>query len=197
MLAFRRASLDDVPALVALIESAYRGEASRAGWTTEADLLRGQRTDDAEVRALVSGEHARFVLVEERPNEAAGSGEVRGSATDGGAEDRDPSALLGCVLLKDEGACAYVGMFSVRPTMQARGLGRALLEEAERIARDELRRDVVRMTVIAQRGELIAWYARRGYALTGRREPFPYHLVGAGDPLRDDLVFEVLEKRLG
>ena len=186
MLDFRRASLDDVPAIVALVESAYRGEASRAGWTTEADLLRGQRTDDAEVRALVSGENTRFVLVEER-----------GSATDGDVEARDAGALLGCVLLKDEGACAYVGMFSVRPTMQARGLGRALLEEAERIARDELRRDVVRMTVIAQRNELIAWYARRGYVLTGRREPFPYHLVGAGDPLRDDLVFEVLEKRLG
>lgn len=186
MLAFRRASLDDVPALVALIESAYRGEVSRAGWTTEADLLRGQRTSAAEVRALVDGEHTRFVLVEERD-----------SATDRDSGDRDGSALLGCVLLKDEGECAYVGMFSVRPTKQARGLGRALLEEAERIARDELQRDVVRMTVIAQRHELIAWYARCGYRLTGRREPFPYHLVGADDPLRDDLVFEVLEKQLG
>lgn len=190
MFAFRRAALDDVPALVALIESAYRGEVSRAGWTTEADLLRGQRTNAAEVRALVVGEHTRFVLVEERESATDGSGERRSA-------ERGASAILGCVLLKDEGACAYVGMFSVRPAMQARGLGRALLAEAERIARDELRRDVVRMTVIAQRDELIAWYARRGYLLTGKREPFPYHLVGSGDPLRDDLVFEVLEKRLG
>lgn len=172
---FRRATSVDVPAIVALVESAYRGDASRAGWTTEADMLGGQRTDNREVRALVEGEHTRFVVAE---NAATGS-------------------LIGCVLVKDEGDCAYVGMFSVRPTLQAHGLGRALLTEAERIAREELGRAVVRMTVIAQRPELLAWYQRRGYALTGKREPFPYGAVSAGMPLRDDLVFEVLEKRVG
>lgn len=159
---------------MALIESAYRGESSRAGWTTEADLLSGPRTDDLEVRGLIEGMSTRFVLAE-------------ASAT---------GTLLGCVLVKDERDCAYVGMFSVVPTEQAQGLGRALLTEAERIARDELGRVVVRMTVIAQRSELLAWYLRRGYVLTGKREPFPYAQLSAGDPLRDDLVFEVLEKRI-
>jgi ribosomal protein S18 acetylase RimI-like enzyme len=173
-LTFRRAISDDVPAIVALVESAYRGDESRAGWTTEAELLDGQRTDEPEVRALVLGERSRIVL----------------------AEDAPTGALVGSVLLEDEGDCAYVGMFAVRPTLQAHGVGRAILAEAERLARDELGRALVRMTVIAQRPELLAWYQRRGYTLTGRREPFPYDEERCGKPRRADLVFEVLEKRV-
>ncbi len=173
-LVFRRATLADVSAIHALVESAYRGDESRAGWTTEAELLDGTRTDEQEVRALVESERSRILL----------------------AHDAATGALVGSVHIEDEGDAAYVGMFAVRPVLQARGVGRALLAETERLARDVLGRDVTRMTVIAQRPELLAWYQRRGYALTGQREPFPYDEARCGKPRRDDLVFEVLEKRV-
>lgn len=171
-LQFRPAELRDVDAIVALVESAYRGEASRAGWTTEADLLDGQRTDTDEVRALVLGPRSRVLLAEQ----------------DG--------ALVGSVVLRDEGASAYLGMLTVRPTLQTAGIGRALLEEAERIAASELGALAMWMTVITLRAELIAWYERRGYARTGEREPFPYGDPRFGRPRRDDLVFEILRKPL-
>jgi predicted N-acetyltransferase YhbS len=177
---FRRATDADVPAVVALVESAYRGTSSRAGWTTEADLLDGQRTDADEVRALLADPRARILLA----TDAAG-------------------ALLGCVKLEDDAiandgvGAAWIGMFAVSPTLQARGLGRALLTEAERQAHTELGHALARMTVIAQRAEILAWYARRGYAPTGATEPFPYGNPRAGLPKRDDLYFTVLEKRLG
>jgi ribosomal protein S18 acetylase RimI-like enzyme len=171
-LRFRPAVPADVGAVVALVESAYRGDASRAGWTTEADLLDGQRTDATEVRAVIEGPRSRVVLAEQ----------------DG--------TLVGSVVLRDEDGTAYFGMLTVRPTLQSAGIGRALVAEAERIAARELGATVMRMTVIAQRTELIAWYERRGYARTGEREPFPYGDPRFGRPRRDDLVFEVMRKPL-
>jgi ribosomal protein S18 acetylase RimI-like enzyme len=170
---FRAAVAKDVPAIVALVESAYRGDASRAGWTTEADLLDGQRTDPGEVSSLISEPAARILLAESE------------------------EGLLGSVLLRDEGGAVYIGMFAVRPGLQGQGLGRALLNEAERVGRDELKRREARMTVLVQRAELIAWYERRGYRRTGEREPFPYGDPLFGLPRRDDLAFEVLRKDLG
>jgi ribosomal protein S18 acetylase RimI-like enzyme len=170
---FRRATRSDVPAIVNLVESAYRGDTSRVGWTTEADLLDGQRTDANEVAELVDDPGARIVLAE-------------------GA-----SGLLGSVLVRDEGPCVYLGMFAVQPGGQGQGVGRALLAEAERVSREELGRTVVRMTVLVQRAELIAWYERRGYQRTGEHEPFPYDDPRMGLPRRDDLRFEVLRKELG
>ncbi|MBX7194175.1 MAG: GNAT family N-acetyltransferase [Sandaracinaceae bacterium] len=169
---FRPATLADVPALHALVESAYRGEASRAGWTTEADFLDGQRTDPEELTELLSRADTRIVLA------------------------FDDDALVGCVLLRDEQACAYLGMLSVRPHLQSSGVGRSLLDEAERVARDELGRAEMRMRVISIRDSLIAWYERRGYARTDQTEPFPYGEPRAGRPRRDDLVFVVLRKSL-
>jgi ribosomal protein S18 acetylase RimI-like enzyme len=174
-LRFRQARAEDVGAILALVQSAYRGEASRAGWTTEADLLLGQRTDAEEVSAVLADPAARLILAEHE------------------------GALVGSVVLRAEGAPggpAYLGMLSVRPTLQARGLGRALVAEAERVAKGELGRPSVRMTVIAQRSELIAWYARLGYTPTGEREPFPYGDARFGLPQRDDLEFVVLRKAL-
>ena len=171
---FRRATLADVPAIVSLVESAYRGDASRVGWTTEADLLDGQRTDADAVAVLITSTDSRILLAE---------------GSDG---------LLGSVLLSDEGVGAgtYIGMFAVRPGGQGRGVGSALLGEVERVTRDELRRPFARMTVLVQRPELIAWYERRGYRRTGEREPFPYDDPRLGLPRRDDLEFEVLKKEL-
>ncbi|UJR84678.1 GNAT family N-acetyltransferase [Sandaracinus amylolyticus] len=171
-LRFRAAHHDDVPAIVALVESAYRGDASRAGWTTEADLLDGQRTDAREIAELLGSAHTRLVLAERE------------------------GSLVGCVVVKDEDESAYLGMLSVRPMLQGGGVGRALVAEAERVARDELGHRTMRMTVITQRDELIAWYARLGYTPTGDTEPFPYGDPRFGLPRRDDLVFVVLKKAL-
>jgi GNAT superfamily N-acetyltransferase len=169
---FGAATIGDASSIVALIESAYRGETSRAGWTTEADLLEGQRTDLEEVTRLIADPSSVIIL-----------------ATSG--ED-----LLGCVLVQDEGPCAYIGMLAIRPDLQARGLGRQLLAEAERCARARFHAMRTRMTVIVQREELIQWYERRGYFRTPHRLPFPYGNTRFGLPTRPDLEFLVLEKQL-
>lgn len=170
---FRAATADDVPALVALIESAYRGDESRAGWTTEADILEGQRTDPAGVLEVIEKPGSRLVAVE-----SAGE-------------------LVACCQLEHRGAHAYFGMFAVRPALQGAGLGKLIIAEAERFAREEWGVAEMHMTVISVREDLIAWYVRRGYARTGRTSPFPYGDERFGLPTRDDLEFELLTKRLG
>ena len=170
---YRDATVDDIPALVRLVTSAYRGEASRAGWTTEADLLDGERIDPAVLRADIERPRSR-VLVAER--------------------DGVPVA---CAHVAVEGDAGYFGMFAVRPDLQGGGMGHALLAEAERVVRDEWALPTLRMTVIDARGELIAWYERRGYHRTGIVKPFPYGDTRFGIPRRDDLRFEVLEKAFG
>jgi GNAT superfamily N-acetyltransferase len=175
-LCFRAATAEDVEAVVALTQSAYRGDASRAGWTTEADLLDGQRTDAREVAGLIANPAVKLLLAE-----------------------HEGRLLASCVLerLINGDACdGYFGMFSVRPEAQGNGTGRALLAEAERIARDEWHVRTMRMTVIDVRSELIAWYERRGYRRTGKYRPFPYGDPRFGVPKRDDLRFEWLVKPL-
>ncbi len=173
-LAVRVAAAGDAPALAALVNSAYRGDSSKAGWTTEADLLGGQRVDVTGLAETIARPGA-VILVHER---------------DG--------ALAGCVLLErtGDGDDCYLGMLTVRPSMQAAGLGRQLLEAAEHWAIARWTSRSMHMTVIAQRPELIAWYERRGYRRTGARKPFPYGDERFGLPRRDDLVFEVLRKDL-
>jgi GNAT superfamily N-acetyltransferase len=168
----------DVPAVVDLVESAYRGERSKAGWTTEADLLDGQRTDADEVAAIVAAPNKLLVLATD---------------TDTGA-DASADLIACCVIERRDNGRAYFGSFAVRPGMQGGGIGKGLLAEAERIARDDWACSVVEMTVIAQREDLIAWYVRRGYAVTGETRPFPYGDPRFGLPRRDDLHFAVLEK---
>ncbi len=172
-LAFRFAEERDVPAIVGLIESAYRGEASRAGWTTEADLLGGQRTDADAVLAVVRTPGSAMLLAE-------ADGELAGC----------------CQLERRPGAEVYFGMFSVPPGRQGRGAGGEILAEAERLARDDWGARTMVMTVLAQRGDLIAWYERRGYRRTGESRPFPYGNARLGIPKRPDLSFLVLAKPL-
>lgn len=171
-LTFRAARPADVDALVALVQSAYRGDASRAGWTTEADLLDGQRTDPEAVGRTIADPNSRIVLAEQ----------------DG--------KLMACAHIECQPRGAYFGMFSVNPKSQGGGIGNSLIAECERIARNEWHCASVFMTVIRQRDELIAWYERRGYAKTGERKPFPYGDARFGLPKRDDLEFIVLEKKL-
>ena len=167
-----RACPDDLPALHALVESAYRGASARRGWSHEADLLEGQRTDMAALDAML-GDPAQHLLV-----------------------FRDNDRLRACVALTDKGSgLAYLGMLTVDPQRQAAGLGRLILAAAEEHAA-AFGASRVEMTVIAQRTELIEWYLRRGYALTGEQRPFPHGDPRFGLPRRDDLVFVVLEKTL-
>lgn len=171
-LEFRHAGAGDIPAVVALVTSAYRGDASRAGWTTEADLLDGARIDAQRVSDDIAREQSLILL--------------------GEADGR----LLACAHVAVEDGTGYFGMFSVRPDSQGHGIGKRMLDEAERIAREELGVPSMRMTVIDVRNELIDYYARRGYRRTGIHKPFPYGDERFGTPLRDDLRFEVLEKAL-
>ncbi|WP_431783747.1 GNAT family N-acetyltransferase [Streptomyces chumphonensis] len=176
-LTFRTATESDVEPLVALVESAYRGESSRAGWTTEADLLDGRRTDPEGVRELVADRSSRLLVAE-----------------------REGLPVACCHLERrerPEGAVAYFGMFAVRPGLQGAGLGRRVLAEAERTAAALWGARMMEMTVITQREDLIAWYVRRGYARTGRTSPFPYGDERFGIPRRPDLCFELLVKPLG
>jgi ribosomal protein S18 acetylase RimI-like enzyme len=174
-LEFRFATHIDVPPVVALVESAYRGAGSREGWTTEADVLGGQRTEPELVTEILERPGGNVLLAE---------------------RDGD---LIGCCELQrpiDFGGAAYFGMFAVPPTIQSGGLGSALLLEAERIAREDWGASRLELTVLHVREELIAWYERRGYARTGEIKPFPYGDNRYGLPLRDDLELRVLSKTL-
>ncbi|MFJ8074167.1 GNAT family N-acetyltransferase [Streptomyces sp. NPDC096176] len=171
-LTYRDAVEADVPVLVPLIESAYRGDSSRAGWTTEADILAGQRTDPQGVLEVITAPGSRLMIVE-----------------------RD-GVPIACCQLEHRGEAAYFGMFAVRPELQGAGLGRRIIAEAERSARRTWGVTQMHMTVISVREELIAWYERRGYRRTGRMSPFPYGDERFGIPQRDDLAFELLVKDL-
>ncbi|MCP3768391.1 MULTISPECIES: GNAT family N-acetyltransferase [Streptomyces] len=171
-LVFRDATDADVDGLVALIESAYRGDSSRAGWTTEADILQGQRTDPEGVREVVESPDSRLLTVE------------RGGR------------IVACCQLEHRGDHVYFGMFAVSPGLQGAGLGKTIIAHAERQARETWGAREMHMTVITVREDLIAWYERRGYRRTGRTSPFPYGDERFGVPLRADLRFELLVKEL-
>ncbi len=143
------ATTADIPPLLQLVNSAYRGEASRKGWTTEADFLEGDlRIDDEALESLLTKENAVVLkYVEETGN------------------------ILGCVYLEKRGERLYLGMLSVWPELQARGIGKKLLAAATAHAKSTGCRSVF-MRVLSRRQELIEWYERHGYRQTGAREPY-------------------------
>jgi ribosomal protein S18 acetylase RimI-like enzyme len=173
MYSFRYATEEDVDAVVALVQSAYRGNDSRLGWTTEADLLGGQRTDSLEVSELIRKPKS-FILLCQREAE-----------------------LMACVHMHNRGDYAYLGMFAVRPSRQGRGIGGLLLERVEKLAFENWQSIAVQMTVISLREDLIAWYVRRGYRSTEEFIPFPYGNERFGLPKRDGLKMLVLRKECG
>lgn len=176
-LALRAATTSDVDDLVTLLHAAYRGDSSRQGWTTEADLLDGGRTTTAEVRACIERPRS-CVVVAERP------------AADGSLE------LVACAHVAVEDGAGYFGMFAVRPTLQGGGIGKVLLAEAERVAREEWGQTTMRMTVIDARTELLAFYERRGYRRTGETTPFDFGDEDHGIPRVAGLRFATLTKRI-
>ena len=166
---------DDVPAIVQLMNRAYRGDGADAGWTTEAAYVRGDRTTEDLLRAdLAAKPNGMFLKWVDAPADKP----------------------KGCVWLEPSGDDAwYLGSLSIDPRLQNGGLGRVMLAAAEDWVRQRGGR-TVRMTVVNVRNTLIAWYERRGYQITGETEPFPYDDNRFGTPMRDDLHFVVLTKRL-
>jgi ribosomal protein S18 acetylase RimI-like enzyme len=144
----RAATAADVPALADLINRAYRSDPTQAGWTTESHLLEGPRIDAATLLALLAA--APAVLLQA---ETAG-------------------LLSGCVYLEPQGETLYLSLLAVAPEAQAHGLGRQLLAAAEAHAR-QAGCHQVKMSVLALRPDLLAWYERQGYHRTGTSEPFP------------------------
>ena len=164
----------DLEAVAALVNSAYRGESSRRGWTTEADYLDGQRTDVEALRADLAEKPGSVMLLLRE------------------ADDQPPLACVWLQPVKDD--AWYLGMLTVRPDLQNRQIGRRVLADAEAYAKKH-GADRMRMHVVHIRDTLISWYGRRGYALTGETRPFPFD-NRFGIARRDDLSFVVLEKRL-
>lgn len=162
------ATKEDIPALNRLVNSAYRGETSRKGWTTEADLLDGIRTDPEALEDMI-GQPGAVIL----------------KCTD------EKENLRGCVFLRKTDNQLYLGMLTVAPELQGGGIGKKLLEASEDYARRQGCQKIV-MTVISVRDELIAWYERKGFRTTGEKSPFP------NDPRfgipKQELEFVVMEK---
>ena len=170
---FRTATQDDVASLQPFVHAAYRGDSARRGWTHEADLLDGQRIDDLALSAMIDAPD-HVILIAEQQGE-----------------------LVGCVQVNGTGnGLAYLGMLSVDPERQGGGIGRRLITAAEAEARSTFKATRMEMTVIVQRTELIAWYARCGYQPTGETRPFPATDPRFGLPRRDDLAFVVLARDL-
>jgi ribosomal protein S18 acetylase RimI-like enzyme len=143
-----KATLADIPALNLLINSAYRGESSKKGWTTEADLLEGKRTTEEELTQTIQDPKNTILKFTEN------------------------GKIISSVLLVEKEHQLYLGMLTVSPELQNSGIGRKMLTEAENHAKS-LGLSSIIMTVISVREELIAWYKRNGYEDTGEREAFP------------------------
>lgn len=171
-LTFRAATVADIPALIELVTSAYRGDSSRVGWTTEADLLDGQRVDAEAIQADLDRPSSVILLAERE------------------------GRIVACCHIAEEDGHGYFGMFAVSPREQGGGLGKQMIAAAEGHVAREWKLSAMAMTVIDCRDELIAFYERRGYRRTGIKKPFPYGDERFGIPKRDDLRFEVLEKSL-
>jgi ribosomal protein S18 acetylase RimI-like enzyme len=170
----RAAEDHDIPAVVALMNGAFRGTDAAVGWNSEAAYIDGDRTSEALLRQELRDHPTAQLLVAE------------------GSQSR----LAACVILAPQGGGVWhLGSLAVDPACQNGGTGRDLLAQAERLAQASGAR-TIRMKVVNIRDTLIAWYVRRGYALTGATEPFPYGDDRFGVPRRPDLCFSVLEKRL-
>jgi len=165
-----KAILADAPTINQLVNSAYRGEGSKQGWTTEADLLDGTRIDEAAVADLLAKPNTTILKYVEH------------------------NLILGCVELRKEKDKLYLGMLSVAPNTQGKGIGKTLLLAGEEHGRSLGIRTMM-MTVISVRKELIDWYVRHGYELTGERKPFVVPDTRWGIP-KQTLEFVVLEKQL-
>jgi len=142
------ASIDDIPVLVSLINSAYRGDASKKGWTTEADLLEGELRTDIPALTEIMNRPAAVVLKYTTAH----------------------NIISGSVYLEKQEKGLYLGMLTVSPLQQAAGIGKQLMQAAEEYA-GQKNCPCIFMNVISVRHELVAWYERQGYKKTGETKP--------------------------
>jgi GNAT superfamily N-acetyltransferase len=160
---------EEAEEIARLVNSAYRGESSRAGWTTEADLLDDVRTEPEIIRNDMDPNRGKAILC---------------------LRESGQTEIIGCVYLslidEEDDLTCYLGMLTVKPTIQARGRGRFILEESEKFARNWGAVKIT-MNVISVRDTLIQWYQRRGYSLSGKTKAFHNH---------PELQFIILEKNL-
>ena len=170
-LSYRLATLDNTDLIVSLVNSAYRGEISKMGWTTEAHILGGQRTDAEGIRRLLTEDNSLILLCY-----------------------HDHQAI-GTVHIKKMEHGAYLGMLTIQPGLQGQGYGKQFLTAAEHTAQQTWEASKITMSVITLRHELIAFYQRRGYRRTGVVEDFPQD-PRFGIPRVAHLQLEYLEKIL-
>jgi ribosomal protein S18 acetylase RimI-like enzyme len=173
-LTFTPALLSDAAEIAMLVNASYRGESSRAGWTTEADILDGLRTSTDEVERLIKAENTIILLC----------------WGDGNLSDVN---LLGTICLERELDAIHIGMFVVNPIFQGNGIGKQLLVAAEKLAQQTWAAQKFQMHVITIRHELIAFYERRGYKRTGILSEFPVNPL-VWQPKLAGLQLETLEK---
>jgi ribosomal protein S18 acetylase RimI-like enzyme len=167
--AIATATIADIAAIKNLLNNAYRGEAAKQGWTSEAHLITGNtRTDDKDLTNIILKPGSIFLKYTDEQQQ-----------------------IIACVNLQQHGNKIYLGMFSVSPQLQGGGIGKQILHAAEEYAR-HLKCISIYMSVVSVRKELIDWYKRHGYADTGERKPFIEDEI-SGKHLQQ-LEFMVLEK---
>lgn len=168
---FRKATGDDSSVIAELVNSVYRGENSKKGWTTEANLLGGIRITIEKINDIFLSENNVILVV------------------------TDDGRIIGCVHLEKKGDRCELGMLSVDVNYQNKGIGRMIMDECERYAKRDFHCNEMEMKVVGQRKELVDYYLRRGYVLTGEKEPFVLN-SHFGEPKRTDLYFEYMVKKL-
>ena len=146
---FRHAIDNDIPALASLINRSYRGDSSRAGWTTEADLLSGQRIDEAGLIHLLNDPESLILIA------------------------HSEESILATIHAQHENESVHFGLFAVEPSLQGGGIGKELLAYAESEAIHKWGVRTAIMEVITHRSELIEYYERRGYVRNGEMIAFP------------------------
>jgi GNAT superfamily N-acetyltransferase len=158
--------------ITSLVNSVYRGEGAKKGWTTEADILGGIRITEEKIREAVNAENNVIML----------------TVFD--------NKIIACVHLEKEDNFCWLGLLSVDVNYQTYGLGKILIEKSEKFAKEKFGCDEMKMKVISVRKELVDYYKRRGYSLTGGREDFLTAEDTFGEPKTDNLYFEVMSKKL-
>jgi ribosomal protein S18 acetylase RimI-like enzyme len=161
----------DAERISALVNQAYRPDSDAMGWTHETELISGPRISTAQVVKLIGGAGTLLVASDNR-------------------------GLIGCVHVEPAGGECYIGMLATHPTYQNQGLGRRLLDAAEKLAVDQYNATGFRISLLSFRPELMAYYERRGYKLTGTHSPYPID-AQVGTPRSQDLqVLDMVKRAL-
>ncbi len=184
--------------VASFVNTAYRGELAKSGWTSEAHFIKGQRTDEQSIidflrqpnhwmlQLYQNSQRVAVVQLQETTIELPELADKAGTEELPSSESSLHSQIMSQIML---------GMLTVHPTIQNRGFGKKLLEISESFAREKGYTQML-MTVITIRESLIAYYLRRGYQCSKKHSPFPYGQAQFGLPEREDLQFVYLFKNL-